>query len=125
MARVALKAGELAPALASPRSGLSSSTTTLVPPAPTVDASSLVGRMRAVLKRHQCGEEEEAVSLCLRQANAAAALQISAVGVAAAPGAAAAAGASAGGCELVIETFRFCRLHTQQHNYPAAPAFLC
>jgi hypothetical protein len=73
----------------------------------------------------QCGEEEEAVSLCLRQANAAAALQISAVGVAAAPGAAAAAGASAGGCELVIETFRFCRLHTQQHNYPAAPAFLC
>jgi hypothetical protein len=66
--------------------------------------------MRAVLKRHQCGHEEEAVTLCLRQ-QAAAASKPSAL-------------AAGSPCNSAINSFRYCQLQTQQHNYPVAPAFL-
>lgn len=76
---------------------------------PTAD--SMVSRMRAVLKRHQCGSEEEAVTVCMRQAaQAAAKPSVSAAGP--------------GPCNSYINSLRYCQLQTQQHNYPVAPAFL-
>lgn len=73
---------------------------------------SFVNRMRQVLKRHQCGFQEEAVTVCMRQAAAAAAKP------------SALRQASDGPCSGYINSLRYCQLHTQQHNCPVAPAFL-
>jgi hypothetical protein len=70
----------------------------------------MVHRMMKVLKRHQCGYEEEAVTVCMRQA-AQAASKPSAL-------------AASSPCSGYINTLRYCQLQTQQHNYPVAPAFL-
>jgi hypothetical protein len=65
--------------------------------------------MRQVLKRHQCGFQEEAVTVCMRQAAAAKPSALP---------------ASDGPCSGYINSLRYCQLHTQQHNCPVAPAFL-
>jgi hypothetical protein len=75
---------------------------------PSATSTDLLSRMRIVLKRHQCGYEEEAVTVCMRQA---AASKPSALAV-------------AGPCSGYINSLRYCQLQTQQHNYPVAPAFL-
>jgi hypothetical protein len=59
-------------------------------------------RMRAVLHRHQCGSEQEAVSVCMRSARSAGQPPV--------------AGTS---CERYINALRYCEHATQHHNYPS------
>lgn len=87
---------------APPAAGLASS-----PRGSAASDNTMLTRMRAVLKRHQCGTEEEAVSTCLRAQTSQQSVM--------------AAGAP---CSGYINSLRYCQLQTQQHNYPVAPAFL-
>lgn len=75
----------------------------------------MLSRALTVLKRHQCGYEEETVAVCMRQAAAASstATKPSAFSLSA-----------ANPCGGYINSLRYCQLQTQQHNYPVAPALL-
>lgn len=73
---------------------------------PTGSTDTMVSRMRAVLKRHQCGSEEEAVTVCMRQAAQATSKPSALV--------------AGGQCSSYINSLRYCQLQTQQHNYPVA-----
>jgi hypothetical protein len=64
--------------------------------------SGMLVRMRAVLHRHQCGSEQEAVSVCMRSARSAGQPPV--------------AGTS---CERYINALRYCEHATQHHNYPS------
>jgi hypothetical protein len=63
----------------------------------------MLDSMRSVLKRHQCVHQQEALTQCMKQAKASAkpsALQASP-------------------CQQYVDSFRYCQLVTEQHNYPA------
>uniref|UniRef100_A0A383VQD3 Uncharacterized protein n=1 Tax=Tetradesmus obliquus TaxID=3088 RepID=A0A383VQD3_TETOB len=64
--------------------------------------SGMLVRMRAVLHRHQCGSEQEAVSVCMRSAR-----------IAGQPPVASAS------CERYINALRYCEHATQHHNFPS------
>lgn len=59
-------------------------------------------RMRAVLRRHQCVQQQEAVSTCMKQSKV--------------------AQPSAGqpcDCNSYISALQYCQMATAQHNYPS------
>mgnify|MGYP003619143841 CR=1 FL=1 len=65
----------------------------------------MLHKMRAVLSRHQCVSQQEAVSACMKADKA----QPSAVH-------------AASPCSNYIDQLRYCERVTIQHNYPAANA---
>eukprot|EP00877_Chromochloris_zofingiensis_P007498 jgi/Chrzof1/3000/Cz12g07170.t1 len=68
-------------------------------------ASSVMRRMRSILRKRQCVAQQEAMTRCFQQSEADPTGQLTP-------------------CSQYIQALRYCELQTQQHNYPVNTSFL-